>query len=88
MTGTPLPPLEQGGTWKNTKKMQKGGPGKFCFVKGEPEGFFSFLAGGWGAGAGGPWDHFCWGLYPLCLSCLVPLNSSTQATKPESTKIK
>ena len=41
--------LKQWGAWKNAKKMQKGGPGKFWFVKGKLR-VFSYFAGGWGGG--------------------------------------
>ena len=64
-TPSPLPPphthIQQGRTWKNAKKWKRGDPENF-------ESSYSAGEGGErGGGAGGCWDHFWWGLYPLCM---------------------
>ena len=63
MAGTP--PSNKGGP----EKMQKGGPGKFWFVKGIAEGFFSCLAGGQGV------------LGPFLMEAVPPLPAMKQNLK-------
>ena len=64
--------LQQGREPEKCKKIAKGGPGKFWFVQGGPEGFFMFS---WAGGVLGP---FLAGSVPplpaMVLDSTIPFN--------------